>query len=124
MCAPHAYLPVEVALHGMLHIQSSYIICRFINLASPILLIPFRPFIISAAIGLQPINFMIAEAGQQLSKMHSNSDLWSTKNVLMLIACALIALLPMLVARCTSRSKLKLRRTISRRVSGHVPVEK
>lgn len=96
----------------------------FINLASPIMHIPFRPFIISAAIGLQPINFMIAEAGQQLSKMQSNSDLWSTKNVLMIVACALIALLPMLVAQCTSRNKAKLRRTISRRVSGHVPVEK
>ena len=108
----------------MLHIRSCYIICRFINLASPIMHIPFRPFIISAAIGLQPINFMIAEAGQQLSKMQSNSDLWSTKNVLMIVACALIALLPMLVAQFTSRNKAKLRRTISRRVSGHVPVEK
>ena len=108
----------------MLHIPTCYIVCRFINLASPIMHIPFRPFIVSAAIGLQPINFMIAEAGQQLSTMHSNSDLWSTKNVLMIVACALIALLPMLAARCTSRNKLKVRRTISRRVSGHVPAEK
>ncbi|EIE18579.1 snare associated Golgi protein, partial [Coccomyxa subellipsoidea C-169] len=47
----------------------------FINLASPILQVPFRHFLLSTAVGLQPTNIMLVHAGSSLTRLHSWRDL-------------------------------------------------
>ena len=56
----------------------------------------------STAVGLQPMNFILTEAGQTLAHMHSYRDLYSMRNMLTLLGCALLALVPVTYASCTS----------------------
>ncbi len=61
--------------------------------------IPFRYFVISTAIGLQPTNIVLVQAGASLSSLHSWKDLWGPRSIMLLCLCLMAALLPILVRR-------------------------
>ena len=61
--------------------------------------IPFKYFVISTAIGLQPTNVVLVQAGASLSSLHSWKDLWGLRSIMLLALCLLAALLPILVRR-------------------------
>ena len=66
----------------------------FVNLASPIVGVPFHIFLIATAVGHQPMNFITVQAGAALATIHGLSDLYSPKNVLFLMAVGCLALVP------------------------------
>lgn len=68
----------------------------FVNLASPIVGIPFYIFLIATVLGHQPMNFITVQAGAALSTIESAKDLYSPKNIAFLVAVALLALVPVL----------------------------
>ncbi len=75
----------------------------FINTASPVVGFPFREYIMGTAVGLQPLNFILVQAGQTLGQLHSYRDLYSFWNVSKLGVCAILAVSPVLYQRfCTS----------------------
>ena len=71
----------------------------FINTASPVVGFPFREYITGTAVGLQPLNFILVQAGQTLSQLNSYRDLYSFWNVSKLGVCAVIAVSPVLYQR-------------------------
>ena len=66
----------------------------FINVTSPILGIPIKPFAATALLGLMPYNFMCVKAGSVLSELISVNDLLSFQMVCNLIVVAGVASLP------------------------------
>lgn len=91
----------------------------FINTASPVVGFPFREYIAGTAVGLQPLNFILVQAGQTLGQLNSYRDLYSLKNISKLGVCAVLAVSPVLYQRlCASTTKRRPsfkgpRRTIS-----------
>ena len=91
----------------------------FINTASPVAGFPFREYLLGTAVGLQPLNFILVQAGQTLGQLHSYRDLYSIWNISKLGACAVLAVSPVLYQRLCSRTPRKrssfrtARRTIS-----------
>ncbi|CAL8466066.1 g5602 [Coccomyxa elongata] len=81
----------------------------FINLASPILQVPFRHFLVSTAVGLQPANIMLVHAGSSLTRLHSWRDLYGPRSILLLALCLAAALLPIFVRRRWLHSSLSAR---------------
>ena len=61
--------------------------------------IPFRHFVISTAIGLQPTNIVFVQAGASLGSLHSWRDLYGPRSITLLTLCLLAALLPIFVRR-------------------------
>lgn len=75
----------------------------FINMASPVVGFPFREYILGTAVGLQPLNFILVQAGQTLGQLHSYRDLYSAWNISKLGICAVLAVSPVLYQRfCTA----------------------
>ncbi|PRW51118.1 putative membrane protein isoform B [Chlorella sorokiniana] len=70
-----------------------------INLASPIVGVPFRVFILALVGGHLPINFISVKAGHNLATMQSVSDMYSAGNVLFLVCAGSLALVPILLRR-------------------------
>lgn len=91
----------------------------FINTASPVVGFPFREYITGTAVGLQPLNFILVQAGQTLGQLNSYRDLYSLRNISKLGVCALLAVSPVLYQRlCASTTRRRPsfkgpRRTIS-----------
>ena len=56
--------------------------------------IPFKTFALGSFIGLQPLNFISVSAGRTLGRMQFMSDLYSMRTLLIMMICALLALLP------------------------------
>lgn len=75
----------------------------FINLAAPIVQIPFRTFVVGTLVGLQPLNFITVSAGRTLGRLQNYSDLYGPRTMLTLGACAIVALLPVVAKRLYSR---------------------
>ena len=61
--------------------------------------IPFRHFVISTAIGLQPTNIVFVQAGASLGSLRSWRDLYGLRSITLLTLCLLAALLPIIVRR-------------------------
>ncbi|KAL4443962.1 hypothetical protein ABPG75_011699 [Micractinium tetrahymenae] len=70
-----------------------------VNLASPIVGVPFRVFVVALLCGHLPINFISVKAGHNLATMQSMSDMYSTRNVLVLLLAGALALVPVLLRR-------------------------
>lgn len=70
-----------------------------INLASPIVGVPFRIFILALVGGHLPINFISVKAGHNLATMQSVSDMYSAGNVFFLVCAGSLALVPILLRR-------------------------
>lgn len=86
----------------------------FINTASPVVGFPFREYIIGTAVGLQPLNFILIQAGQTLATLQSWRDLYSLRNVAKLGACALLAVSPVVVQRCVAARSANRRPSFTR----------
>lgn len=71
----------------------------FVNLASPIVGVPFHVFLIATAIGHQPMNFITVQTGAALSTVNNLSDLYSLRNVAFLMSVGAIALIPVVLKR-------------------------
>lgn len=91
----------------------------FINTASPVVDFPFKEYITGTAVGLQPLNFILVQAGQTLGQLNSYQDLYSLWNVSKLGVCAVLAVSPVLYQRfCGSVSKRRPSFKAPRRTSG------
>lgn len=77
----------------------------FINTASPVVGFPFREYIAGTAIGLQPLNFILVQAGQTLASLQSWRDLYSLRNIAKLGVCALLAVSPVIIQHCLAASR-------------------
>lgn len=81
----------------------------FINTASPVVGFPFREYIIGTTVGLQPLNFILVQAGQTLGQLHSYRDLYSIWNISKLGLCAVLAVSPVLYQRLCTRAPTRKR---------------
>ena len=61
----------------------------FINLASPIISVPFLPFLISVFIGLLPYNYITVQAGSLVMELQSTKDIFTTATVCKLLFVSL-----------------------------------
>jgi uncharacterized membrane protein YdjX (TVP38/TMEM64 family) len=66
----------------------------FINLASPLLSVPFKLFFFGTLLGVMPGTFILVKAGVTIQKLKSASDVVNANSVASLFALALLALLP------------------------------
>lgn len=66
----------------------------FINLASPLLSVPFNLFFLGTLIGIMPGTFICVKAGVTVHKLNSASDVVDANALATLFALALLALLP------------------------------
>ncbi|XP_056145656.1 transmembrane protein 41A-A [Lampris incognitus] len=80
----------------------------FLNMSAPIVNIPVMFFFCSVFIGLLPYNFICVQTGVMLSEVSSLDDLFSWARLLQLLAIACVALLPGVLIRHYSQSRLKL----------------
>lgn len=77
----------------------------FISLASPLVGVPFRIFLIATAIGHQGVNFFSIKAAQALQSMNSVEDFWSIGNIALLMAAGVVALVPVMYTRWQAKTK-------------------
>ena len=66
----------------------------FINIASPVLDVPLRPFFLGTLIGVAPPSFLFIKAGTTLQEMTSTNAALSWTSMAALAAFALLSLLP------------------------------
>ncbi|KAL3641811.1 hypothetical protein CASFOL_012626 [Castilleja foliolosa] len=71
----------------------------FINLASPIVDIPFHIFFLATVIGLVPASYITVRAGLALGELKSVKDLYDFKTLAVLFLIGSILLLPTLLKR-------------------------
>ncbi|KAL2497311.1 putative membrane protein [Abeliophyllum distichum] len=71
----------------------------FINLASPIVDIPFHIFFLATVLGLIPASFITVRAGLALGDLKSVKDLYDFKTLSVLFLIGLLLLLPTLLKR-------------------------
>ncbi|XP_078440999.1 putative membrane protein At4g09580 [Wolffia australiana] len=71
----------------------------FINLASPIVDIPFGVFFLATLIGLIPSSYITVKAGQALGELRSVRDLYDMKTLVVLFLIGSIAILPTILKR-------------------------
>ncbi|CAL5220013.1 g1958 [Coccomyxa viridis] len=71
----------------------------FINIASPVVDVPLRPFALATFLGCLPNNFLAVNAGSKLGELKSFADLYDYKIVLAGCVVGAIALAPMLWRR-------------------------
>lgn len=87
-------------LNYMLFIRVTPILpAWFVNLASPVVGIPYPIFIIATAVGHVPINFLTVHAGATLQTIHSMQDLYSVRNVVFMMTVGVLALVPVVWRR-------------------------
>ena len=69
----------------------------FINITSPIVNVPLKPFFIGTFLGVAPPSFIAIHAGTTLHELASSSDaILSYKSILFLIFFAIISILPII----------------------------
>lgn len=71
----------------------------FINLASPIVDIPFHIFFLATVVGLVPASYITVRAGLALGELKSVKDLYDIKTLAVLFLIGSILLLPTLLKR-------------------------
>lgn len=71
----------------------------FINLASPIVDIPFHIFFLATVVGLVPASYITVRAGLALGELKSVKDLYDVKTLAVLFLIGSILLLPTLLKR-------------------------
>lgn len=80
----------------------------FVNLASPVVGVPFTVFVTATVVGHVPINFITVQAGATLQSMQSMQDLYSVRNVLFMMSVGVAALLPVLWKRWVAKGKASM----------------
>ncbi|XP_014227953.1 transmembrane protein 41B isoform X1 [Trichogramma pretiosum] len=82
-------------LHYMLFLRITPLLPNwFINLASPVVGVPMKPFVIGTFLGVAPPSFVAIQAGQTLNNLTSSSDAFSWNNIILLCAFAIISIVP------------------------------
>lgn len=71
----------------------------FINLASPIVDIPFHIFFLATVLGLIPASYITVRAGLALGDLKSVKDLYDFKTLSVLFLIGLVAIIPTLLKR-------------------------
>ncbi|GAB4861435.1 hypothetical protein Ancab_036637 [Ancistrocladus abbreviatus] len=71
----------------------------FINLASPIVDIPFHVFFLATLVGLIPASFITVKAGLALGDLKSVKDLYDFKTLMVLFLIGSVAIFPTLLKR-------------------------
>lgn len=71
----------------------------FINLASPIVDIPFRVFFLATVVGIIPASYITVRAGLALGDLKSVKDLYDMKTLSVLFLIGSISILPTLLKR-------------------------
>ena len=69
------------------------------NLASPVVGVPFATFVIATSVGHLPINAITVHAGATLQTITAYHDLYSVKNVVFMMGVGLLALVPVALKR-------------------------
>jgi uncharacterized membrane protein YdjX (TVP38/TMEM64 family) len=77
---------------------------RFINIASPVLNVPFSYFFLATMVGIAPQTFIAVNTGVYVNEMvedelGAGNPLMNTKTILLLFGIAFMALLPVLLKR-------------------------
>ncbi|GIX74448.1 transmembrane protein 41B [Caerostris darwini] len=68
----------------------------FINITSPVIGVPAKPFILGTFLGVAPPSFVMIQAGTTLHKLTSSADAYSLYSIFMLCLLAVISILPIL----------------------------
>ncbi|KAK1302053.1 putative membrane protein [Acorus calamus] len=71
----------------------------FINLASPIVDIPFRVFFLATSVGLIPASYITVRAGLALGELNSVRDLYDVKTLTVLFLIGFILIAPTVLKR-------------------------
>ncbi|XP_074587350.1 putative membrane protein At4g09580 isoform X1 [Curcuma longa] len=71
----------------------------FINLASPIVDIPFRIFFLATLVGLVPASYITARAGLALGDLKSIRDLYDMKTLVVLFLIGFVTIFPTILKR-------------------------
>ncbi|XAR55633.1 hypothetical protein NMG60_11035764 [Bertholletia excelsa] len=71
----------------------------FINLASPVVDIPFHVFFLATVIGLVPASYITVRAGLALGDLKSVKDLYDFKTLSVLFVIGFVSILPTLLKR-------------------------
>uniref|UniRef100_A0A453CWC4 VTT domain-containing protein n=6 Tax=Triticinae TaxID=1648030 RepID=A0A453CWC4_AEGTS len=71
----------------------------FINLASPIVDVPFHTFLLATLIGLIPAAYVTVRAGIALGELTSLSDLYDTQSVALLFLIGVVSVTPALLSK-------------------------
>ncbi|KAI1281959.1 Transmembrane protein 41B [Halotydeus destructor] len=66
----------------------------FINLASPVIGVPFTPFFVGTFLGVAPPSFVAIQAGKTLNKLTSSKDVLSWSSILLLVLFASLSVIP------------------------------
>lgn len=77
----------------------------FINIASPVMDVPFSPFFWGTFLGVAPPSFLYIQAGSTLEQMTHTNVAWSWTSVMMLTFFAVLSLVPVMYKRYTTKSK-------------------
>ncbi|KAL3148829.1 hypothetical protein ABBQ32_001707 [Trebouxia sp. C0010 RCD-2024] len=100
----HFSTEVKKQRHSMLH----YIVLlrvtpvlpnTFINVASPMVDVPLRPFMLGTMLGCLPNNFVAVSAGNWLVELNLLKDLYDGRLVLLGLAVGLTVLLPIFLRK-------------------------
>jgi uncharacterized membrane protein YdjX (TVP38/TMEM64 family) len=91
-------------LNWMLFIRVTPVLPHwFVNLASPIVGVPFPVFLLATVVGHQPMNFITVQTGAALASIESFSDVYNSRNIAFLMLVGLVALLPIVIKRRATR---------------------
>ncbi|RWW55758.1 hypothetical protein BHE74_00037572 [Ensete ventricosum] len=71
----------------------------FINLASPIVDIPFRIFFLATLVGLVPASYITVRAGLALGDLKSVRDLYDMKTLVVLFLIGFVSIFPTILKR-------------------------
>ena len=79
----------------------------FINIASPVIDVPFMPFFFGTFLGVAPPSFVAIQAGKTLNKLSSSKDVLSLSSILLLVLFASLSMIPVFY-KGKLRDKFKL----------------
>lgn len=71
----------------------------FINIASPVIDVPIKPFFLGTLLGVAPPSFLFIQAGTTLQMMTDANAVWSWSSVAILAFFALLSLAPVFYKR-------------------------
>ena len=70
----------------------------FVNLASPLVNIPYRYFLFASAFGMMPMNFILVETGKTLQEIESIGSIQS-QHLTTLLGLGVLALIPTFIGK-------------------------
>jgi uncharacterized membrane protein YdjX (TVP38/TMEM64 family) len=81
----------------------------FVNIASPVVQVPFNPFCLGTLVGMIPQSFLAVKAGRTLTSISSLRELYDWQTLGTLGGFGLLALLPVFVKHRLEQSQSGLK---------------